>query len=262
MDTPNPAIAAFIESLAPARTFAQITVSRRTESFELRHCQDAETPAGQLKLLPPKELRDWVAKDGSGRFRPLHSAPDLCPGWRCLAASASALWDILNILYPGGIGDWHAARQRQQTIVNYRDFAVRQSGMFRIAARLSDSQAQRAANACCADRHCLKQRLWSTTENPSSQTRDLKEPALVCLEPCPLLLELARRSFKLDRSQSVSLELPEEEIGVLLQALDCLSQENRASLRTADFSAPANPRRLGLLRERITAQLPQQKQEV
>lgn len=256
----NPAVAAFIETLRPARIFGQVAVARRKERYEVRHCNDAETPAGQLELLFAKELRNRLSQDAAGRFRPLRSAPDLLDGWRATAFSSEDLWRILNAVYPGALGDWHVFRQRKKNAVSFPEFAARQSGMFRVVARLNGNQAQQVADACCDERLCLKQRLWSAGENRKTKAPSpLAEPGLVCLEPCPLFLELARRSVKLSQAKALFLQISEEESGLLLQALDRFAQENREDpgcLRTADFANPANPRRIRLLRAQIAAQLP------
>ena len=256
----NPAVASFIDALRPARIFGQVAVARREEQYEVRHRNDAETPAGQLELLSAKELRDRLSKDAAGRFRPLRSAPDLLDGWRATASSSEDLWRIFNAVYPGALGDWHAFRQRKKNAISFPEFAARQSGMFRVVARLNGKQARRVANACCDESLCLKQRLWNAAENRESKPLShLAEPGLVCLEPCSLFLELARRRFKLSQAQSLSLQISEEEGGLLLQALDHLAQENAENpgcLRTADFANPANPRRIRLLRAQIAAQLP------
>ena len=255
----NPAVASFIETLRSARTFGQIVVIRRAEPYEVRHCSDTKTPAEQLELLSAKQLRARLSKDFAGRFRPLRSAPDLSAGWRALASSSEDLWHILNAVYPGALGDWHAFRQRKKNPVHFPEFAARQSGMFRVVANLNSKQAQCVADACCDDRLCLKQRLWSTAKNlESKHPSNLAEPSLVCLEPCSLFLELARRSFKLGQARSLSLQISEEEYGLLLQALDHFAQENMENpgrLRAADFSPPANPRRIRLLRAQIAGQL-------
>ena len=256
----NPAVAAFIETLRPARIFGQVAVARREEQYEVRHGNDADTPAEKLELLSAKQLRSRLSKDSDGLFRPLRSAPDLPAGWRALASSPKDLWHILNAVYPGALGDWHAFRQRKKNAIHFSEFADRQSGMFRVVARLNGKQAQRVADACCDDRLCLKQRLWSAAENREAKpSANLAEPSLVCLEPCSLFLELARRSFKLGQAKSLSLQISEEESSLLLQALDRLAQENTESpgrLRVADFANPANPRRIRLLRAQIAAQFP------
>lgn len=255
----NPAVASFIETLRPARTFGQVVVIRSAELYEVRHCDDGKTPAEQLELLSAKQFRARLSKDSAGRFRPLRSAPDLPAGWRALASSSEDLWHILNAVYPGALGDWHAFRQRKKNPVHFPEFAARQSGMFRVIAKLNGEQAQCVADACCDDKLCLKQRLWSAAENRESKPpSNLAEPGLVCLEPCSLFLELARRSFKLGQARSLSLQISEEEYGLLLQALDHFAQENTENpghLRAADFSNPANLRRIRLLRAQIAGQL-------
>ena len=256
----NPAVASFIDALRPTQTFGQVVATCREEQYEVRHRNDVETPAEQLDLLSAKELRARLSKDASGRFRPLRSAPDLPAGWRALASSSEDLWRILNAVYPGALGDWHAFRQRKKTAVHFSEFVARQSGMFRVVAKLNGEQAQCVADACCDDRLCLKQRLWSTAENRESKPpSNLAEPGLICLEPCSLFLELARRSFKLGQAQSLSLQISDKESGLLLQALDHFAQENMENLghlRIADFSNAANPLRIRLLRAQIARQQP------
>ncbi|MCS1409246.1 MAG: hypothetical protein M2R45_02426 [Verrucomicrobia subdivision 3 bacterium] len=252
----NPAISAFIDHLNPSVTFGQAVVSRQETSFEVRHSADAEKDTHQLELLTPRDLRSRISKDAAGRFRPLQSAPDLLSGWKARASSSADLWEILNILYPGGVGDWYANARQSQTTVSYRDFVNRQSGMFRGAAKLQDAEAAQVANACCADQHCIKNRLWDISGNMDHHS--IETPRLVCLEPCQILLELARRQFKLGQSPSTTLELPEEEVALVLVALDHLSKVPRGKLRTGDLSMPMNPRRMNLLQERLQAQIPRQ----
>lgn len=256
----NPAVAAFVDALRPAQTFGQVAVTRREKRYEVRHRNDSETPAEQLEILSAKQLRARLSKDSAGRFRPLRSAPDIPAGWRAIASSSEDLWQILNAIYPGALGDWHAFHHRKKTAVHFPEFAARQSGMFRVVVKLNSEQAQYVADACCADRLCLKQRLWNAAENREAKPPShLVEPSLVCLEPCSLFLELARRSFKLSQAKSLSLQISQEEAGLLLQSLDRLAQENTENpglLRAADFANPANPRRIRLLRAQITAQLP------
>jgi len=252
----NPAIRAFMAHVDPSMPFGQVIVRREAASFEVRPAVDAASAPGELDLLIPKELRSRVARDAQGRFRPLQSAPDLPSGWRASAASATELWEILNVLYPGAVGDWYALAHQKQSPVGYRDFVNRQSGMFRNAAKLSDPQATQVARACCAPHHCLKNRLWNLSE--TAGPRPIDSPRLVCLEPCQILLELARRQFKLDQSPSTTLELPAEEFEVVINALDQLSKTRQGEGRPGDLAQPANPRRIDALRERLLAQMPRQ----
>ena len=254
MNASNPAIDAFIERLPPGRTFGEVIVNRPDAGFDVRHRQDEKTAPDDLELIDPEQLRLRTASDRAGRYRPLRSAPGLRSGWRARADTPAELWHVLNAVYPGAVGDWYAARQGEKPL-SYRQFASRQSGMFRNLAKLSDAQARRTAQACCDEKRCLKQRLWPAAESEPLPDRESRQaPVMVCLEPCSLLMELARREFRLGQEPTVALQLPEPEISPILTALETLARSFPENSRVADFSAPTAPHRLALLRERILAQ--------
>ena len=217
-------------------------------------------PPHNWNFSPPKNFAAVFPKTWPAVFVPCVRLPTFPPVGAPLLLLPEDLWHILNAVYPGALGDWHAFRQGKRNAVYFSEFAARQSGMFRVVAKLNGKQAQCVADACCDKRLCLKQRLWSAAENREAKPPfNLAEPGLVCLEPCSLFLELARRSFKLGQAKSLSLQISEEEYGLLLQALDHFAQENTENpgrLRAADFANPANPRRIRLLRAQIARQQP------
>lgn len=210
---------------------------------------DAATPQQKLVELPLSQLRGFVEVNGQGKFRPLRSSPDLRPGWRMELRDARELSQALHIIYPGAVGDWFAVQRIPTPAISYREYAGRQTGMYRITALLPDSEAATVASACCAPRFCLKRRLWSIADLPADSAAD--KSAIPCLEPCAVLMELARKAFRLTQEGPEQITFTSDDLAVLAAALETAVKHPDASVREADFSAPNNPRRQELLRARL-----------
>ena len=249
----DPAIKALTSAFTGELVWAQVLITRQGNGFELRHVSDRETPHAKLKLLQGDQLRDLATFAESGAFRPLKSAPTLRAGWRSSLKDDADLSHALSQLYPGSVADWFAAMNPHPHITNYREFTSRQSGMYRITTFLDDLQAAHLARAVCHPRFCLKQRLWTIGD----ACGDLpEEKSLIpCLEPCAVLLEMARKAVRIEQEPKLSLELAPGELGSLIAALEFSLANPDPSLRVADFASPANPRRLQLLLEKLREQL-------
>ena len=245
----NRALTAFVGQIQTRFVLAQVLIQREGAAFELRHNEDATSPASELELVTEDRVRELAQFTASGAYRPLKSAPNLRTGWHHHAASATALESALNRLYPGAVADWFAARAPQPPASHFREVAARQSGMYRIAAMLTDEHASAVARACCAARFCLKQRLWTTPCLPS-ESREGKS-AIPCLEPCALLLELARKAMRLEQADRSSFLLGPEEAETLRVVLSAALAAEPVTGREGDISSPANPRRIQLLLDRL-----------
>ena len=250
MSALHPALAAFLEHVRPEATLGEIRVRRMQAGFEIRHRSDASTGEDDLRDLAVEELRSLTLHNARGQFRPLRSSPDLVSGWRLRVTTPTGLREALDILYPGGLGDWHTTREP----VSYRQHTERQSGMYRVTALLAPEAVEQTVAACCAASQCLKRRIWQAVEGEPVEAGP-KAPHLVCREPCALLLELARRRFRLDRGPQVTVTLPEEEVAVLLRSLEALAAAPPPDLRVADFARADTPRRLLLVRERLRTRI-------
>lgn len=193
-DFHNPALAAFTLAAGAELTFAQVLVRRDGRGWELRHTDDRGRAATELRTLTPDDVRAVAQFTIEKKFRPLKSAPTLAGGWRFVAPGAAELEDALNRLHPGGIADWFAAQGATPPITHFREFANRQSGMYRIAGTLDDAQAGDVICATCAASACLKRRLWSVPGLAADPA--MEKSVIPCLEPCALLLDAARKAGK------------------------------------------------------------------
>jgi len=248
---PNPALDAFIARVAPEIIFGEALVRKASEGFDLRNA--ADNKAISLRLITADELREIAQFTEHKQFRPLKSAPNLRRGWHFLARNSSELEFALQCLYPAAIGDWFAAQQPDPPVTHYRDFTARQTGMYRVAAMLSDEQSAYVARAGCHKRFCLKQRLWTVEGLPPDGAGE--KSLIPCLEPCAVLLEFARNVARFEQSERQMVPLTSDELATIAAALERTIETPRAELREADFAAPDNPRRARWLLEKLKPML-------
>jgi sirohydrochlorin cobaltochelatase len=201
----NPALEGFLALVQGELVWAQILIRPVEGGYELRHTSDRSRPAKELRIVPLNEVRQLAQFTSAGRFRPLKSAPDLPSGWRIEVRDASGLGLAVDRLYPGSIADWFATQSLTPPVTNYRDFTNRQTGMYRITAKLSDEQAAQAIQACCHESLCLKRRLWSIAGLAPDASE--AKSAIPCLEPCAIMLEFARKAMRLGQEEKANLAL-------------------------------------------------------
>ena len=254
---PSPALAAFQRELAGRGTWdlAQVRLTTTGDSCELRHVDDAAQPAEALALQDVRALAELAQSTATGAFRPIKTAPNLRRGWRCVVASADGLVEALEALYPGAVADWWAASGETPPVQDYREFTNRQTGMYRSTQALTDAEAAAIIRAGCAARHCLRRRLW-TVPGLAPDGPDDGKSMIPCLEPCPLMLEFARRGRRMAQAESVPVPLTAEDFTLVLQALEVAREHPAADLREGDLSQPLNPRRIQLLEDRLRGLIP------
>jgi hypothetical protein len=226
----NPDIAALAGRIKTELLFGQVLIRRANGGFELRHAADRASEAGGLRLLADHQIRPLAQFTSSGEFRPLKSAPNLPAGWRIAAPDERALATALHHLYPGAVADWFAAQSAPPPVTSYRQFTARQTGMYRITARLDDAAAGAMMHACCHHDFCLKRRLWTVGGEPCDEPS--QKSVIPCLEPCALLLEFARKIALLEQRET--RPSPPAPAGMTA----------RSAAGECDFDAPDNPRRL------------------
>lgn len=251
---PNPALDAFVASFECEIVLAEVLVVRHGSGFELRHLSDQESTVESLQTVAVADLRELAQFTAAGAFRPNKAAPNLRRGWVALANSPAELEDALRQLYPGALADWFATQQPAPPVTHFREFVGRQTGLYQAVQRLSDESAAEVVRAGCDARFCLRRRLW-TVPNLEPDVAGTKS-LIPCLEPCALLLDLARHAQRLAEARAVNLPLAEAELDTLLHALDTALDHPAQTVREGDSGAPENPRRIALLRERLSALKP------
>ncbi len=144
------------------RRLGQVAIFSVPEGWELRHVDDADEDSFTLKTgNQALEAREWAKRDDAGAFRPLKGAPTLARGWRLILQTPDEVREALDHLYPAAIGSWFRFSAGQAAAVPLRETLDRQTGMYRIAALLTDEQAAEVVQRTCDfDRCCRRRIVW------------------------------------------------------------------------------------------------------
>jgi sirohydrochlorin cobaltochelatase len=146
--------------------FGQILVQKREGAgFVLLHRDDASLD--KLQTYQDAENAIEIAKyDDAGDYRPLKTAPSLRHGWRLELATVEELRHALDYFYPSRLAVFTAWKSGYLKTTALRETLDRQSGMYRVAAKISDPQINDlVAEFCRSDSGCLRTILWKRDRN-------------------------------------------------------------------------------------------------
>jgi sirohydrochlorin cobaltochelatase len=159
-----------------------------TGGFTLYHRDDKA--ADQLKIFRSAEDAIEIAKyDDAGNYRPLKTAPNLREGWRLELQTLEDLRRGLDYFYPGRLAVFAAWKSDKLQTTPLRETLDRQSGMYRVAAKISDSQIDDlVADFCRSNGGCLRTILWkrdadgaiASTKLPKEKLDPAHDQAAVC----------------------------------------------------------------------------------
>ena len=152
--------------LAAPFYFGQILVQKGADSaFRLLHCDDASLD--RLQMYRDAEDAIEIAKyDDAGNYRPLKTAPNLRHGWQLELATVPELRRALDYFYPGRLAVFSEWKRGCLKTTALRETLDRQSGMYRVAAKISDPQINDlVADFCRSDSGCLRTILWKRDRN-------------------------------------------------------------------------------------------------
>ena len=204
---------ALAEVLSDRIRFGQLLIQRtNTGGFALCHRDDENTRHLET-LRKPDDAIEIVQYDDTGKYRPLKTAPNLKHGWRLEVLDLNQLQRALDYFYPGRLAMLAAWKQNRLSTTPLRETLNRQSGMYRVAAKISDEQIDNVVgNFCRSDGGCLRTILWKrdasdtipSTKLPSAKydpghdqtSRGQDAVPLLCQEACNLLVAECRRVVK------------------------------------------------------------------
>ncbi len=141
--------------------FGQILIQKiGAGGFVLSHRDDKTLD--ELKTSRNAEDAIEIAKyDDAGNYRPLKTAPNLRHGWRLELYTLEELRRALDYFYPGRLAVFAAWKSGKLQTTPLRETLNRQSGMYRIAAKISDTQIDNlVADFCRSNGGCLRTILW------------------------------------------------------------------------------------------------------
>jgi sirohydrochlorin cobaltochelatase len=153
-------------SLSAPFYFGQILVKRREGAgFVLLHRDDESLD--QFHTYRDVEDAIEIAKhDDAGNYRPLKTALNLRRGWRLKLATVEEVRRALDYFYPGRLAVFAAWKGGFLKTTALRETLDRQSGMYRVAAKISDPQINDlVADFCRSHDGCLRTILWKRDRN-------------------------------------------------------------------------------------------------
>jgi sirohydrochlorin cobaltochelatase len=223
----------FIErSLETALTnccqIGQVSIRRISgRGFILSH-RDDEVRDGLQCFQNSEDAAEIARYDETGNYRPLKTAPNLRPGWRLELVDLAELRRALDYFYPGRLAMFAAWKENRLTTTPLRETLIRQSGMYRVAAKISDEQVNDlVGNFCRSNGGCLRTIVWKRDERdavPSTKLPPDKFDAshdqamcpgsatptttaqvipLLCQEACGLLVAECRKVVKGESAASL-----------------------------------------------------------
>ena len=216
---PNSIERALAAALTDPCYFGQVLIRKTGQKgFVLRH-RDDQGFDGLRPFQNPEDAIEISKFDDAGNYRPLKTAPNLGRGWQLAVADLSDLRRSLDYFYPGRLATLVAWKENRLKTTPLQRTLDRQSGMYRIAAKISDEQINGlVGDFCRSDGGCLRTILWKRNESgiiPSTKLPPEKfEPAhdqaigarpataapavipLLCQEACNLLVAAARKVVK------------------------------------------------------------------
>lgn len=193
--------------------FGQISIRQTNDGgFVLTH-REEEGREGLQTFRSAPDAAEIARSDDAGNYRPLKTAPNLRHGWRLELVDLSELLLALDLFYPGRLAIFAAWKVTRLKTTPLRETLDRQSGMYRIAAKISDKQVDELVGYFCRSHGgCLRTILWQRDESgaiPSTKLppekfdpdhdqtgRGARVIPLLCQEACNLVVNECRKAVK------------------------------------------------------------------
>jgi hypothetical protein len=209
--------------------FGQILVRKTGDDFVLCHRDDEAHDALEI-FQDPEDAIEIARYDDAGNYRALKTAPNLRHGWRMELRTSDGLKRVLDHFYPGRLAIFNAWKTGLLRTTPLRETLDRQSGMYRMAAKISEAQIDDlVADFCRSNGGCLRTILWKRDQRGAiaskklptqkfdptwDQVQALDRPVsrsfakaaaneaipatvpLLCQEPCNLLVAACRKAVK------------------------------------------------------------------
>ena len=205
---------ALASALIDSSRFGQILIRKENGGYILSHRDDEGRDDLQV-FQNPDGAAEIARYDDEGNYRPLKTAPNLRHSWRLEIIDLATLRRALDIFYPGRLAMFAAWKQNRLATTPLRETLDRQSGMYRVAAKISDEQVDDlVGNFCRSNGGCLRTILWKRDERETLASTKLPpekfDPShdqtsrgdrmipLLCQEACNLLVAECRTVVKME----------------------------------------------------------------
>jgi sirohydrochlorin cobaltochelatase len=186
----------------------------RADSGEFSLCHRDDAGREELQIFRSADDAAEIARfDDAGKFRALKTAPNVRHSWRLQLLDAGEVRRALDLFYPGRLAAFAAHSVDALLATPLRTTLERQTGMYRIAAKITDAEIDEVvAGVCRSDGGCLRTICWTRDSGGAPASRLLPmakfDPAfdqtgrgeaalpLLCQEACAILIGEARNAVK------------------------------------------------------------------
>lgn len=174
-------------------------------------CHRADVGRDDLVISSvPEAARELATNDAAGVYRPLKTAPNLGLGWALHLPDLAGVCAALEYFYPAALALWLAQKEGRLEATPFRATLERQTGMYRVTARITDEQALTLVGECCAPAKCVRTILWEMApgqgraatlpagkfdleaDKASATSQETKVMPILCAELCNLVVAEAR----------------------------------------------------------------------
>ena len=194
-----------------ASRIGQLEILASDDGFVVHHRDDAER--NNLTDHASDGAFEIAKFDDAGNYRALKTAPNLRHDWKIFVNNAAELEQTIDAIYPGRLAVLRALESGELVTTSLRETLNRQSGMYRVAAKISDQQIDDlVGNFCRSDSGCLRTILWKRDDKGTAPSTKLPpgkfDPAhdqmgrgekcipLLCQEACNLLVAGCREKVR------------------------------------------------------------------
>jgi len=194
-----------------ASRIGQLEILASDDGFVVHHRDDAER--NNLTDHASDGAFEIAKFDDAGNYRALKTAPNLRHDWKIFVNNAAELEQAIDAIYHGRLAVLRALESGELVTTSLRETLNRQSGMYRVAAKISDQQIDDlVGNFCRSDSGCLRTILWKRDDKGTAPSTKLPpgkfDPAhdqmgrgekcipLLCQEACNLLVAGCREKVR------------------------------------------------------------------
>ena len=206
----------------------QIAIRVSADRYLLTH-RDDETRYDLRSFSSASAAVALARNDDADCYRPLKTAPNLRHGWQLNVGTLTELRLSLEHFYPGRLGVLLAHANNVLVTTPLRSTLDRQTGMYRVAAKVLDEQISEIVSRLCrSDGGCLRTILWrrdaadgvpsnflpaqkydpafdQAAESPAAASTRVVLP-LLCPEACTLVVAECRKVVKLEGAAPSALK--------------------------------------------------------
>jgi hypothetical protein len=203
----------------------QLRIKRGSGGYAVCHRDDLART--DLRVFQDADAAGDLARfDDSGKYRLLKTAPNLSHGWSLHLKNVDEVQRAIDSFYPGRLAVLSAFNDGRLEQTPLRQTLNRQTGMYRVAANISDEAIDRVVGEICrSEGGCLRTILWRKNEDGNLPSQllparkfdvrqnqaEASDPdahrgfiPMLCQEACTVLIDACRKAVQAEKSSSAT----------------------------------------------------------